>query len=216
MTIQDSEIENLRVNYQKDELDEKSVKTSPLEQFKTWFNEAVLGKCDEPNAFTLSTIDAERPRARVVLFKGHHQEGIVFYTNYQSPKSHELHNNSFAAATFLWLPLQRQVRIEGKVVRIPEEMSDSYFSKRPYGSKIGALASPQGQVVSSRLELEDAFKRAEQSYPEGGPVPRPKNWGGFALVPDRWEFWQGRPNRLHDRIVYVRASDQWITKRLAP
>lgn len=216
MTILDSEIENLRVNYQKDELDEKSAHAHPLDLFKHWFGEAVQSKCDEPNAFTLSTIDAGRPRGRVVLFKGHHNEGIVFYTNYHSPKGHELKATPFASATFVWLPLQRQVRIEGRVQQLPEEMSDSYFAKRPYGSQIGAIASPQGKVVSSRQELEEAFKQTKNFFPEGKPVPRPKTWGGFALVPDRWEFWQGRQNRLHDRIVYLQENGAWVKKRLAP
>ena len=174
------------------------------------------GQCDEPNAFTLSTIDAGRPRGRVVLFKGFHKTGIVFYTNYHSPKGHELKALPMAAATFLWLPLQRQVRIEGRIEQIPEEMSDSYFSKRPYGSQIGAIASPQGKVVSSRKELEDAFNHTKNFFPEGKPVPRPKTWGGFVLVPDRWEFWQGRANRLHDRIIYLEENGTWAKKRLAP
>ena len=217
MTILDSDIEKLRKNYAMDAMDEKSVLGNPLEQFKLWFNEAVQGQCDEPNAFILSTIDAGRPRGRVVLFKGFHKTGIVFYTNYHSPKGHELKALPMGAATFLWLPLQRQVRIEGRVEQIPEEMSDSYFSKRPYGSQIGAIASPQGKVVSSRQELEEAFAHTKNFFPEGKPVPRPKTWGGFVLVPDRWEFWQGRPNRLHDRIIYdSETNGEWAKKRLAP
>lgn len=216
MTVLDSEIENLRVNYQMDSLDEETTHLDPLEQFRVWFSEAVQSKCDEPNAFTLSTINQNRPRARIVLFKGHHEKGIVFYTNYHSPKGHELKDTPFAAATFLWLPLQRQIRVEGRVEKVSDEISDNYFSKRPYGSQIGAIASPQGKVVSSRQELEVAFTHTKKIFPEGAPVPRPKTWGGFVLIPDRWEFWQGRRNRMHDRIIYVEESGRWIKQRLAP
>lgn len=216
MTVLDGDIEKLRVNYQKDSLDEESTQANPIEQFKVWFSEAQQSQCEEPNAFTLSTIENERPRGRVVLFKGFFEQGIVFYTNYHSPKGHELKEVPFAAATFLWLPLQRQVRLEGRIEKTSEEMSDSYFAKRPYGSQIGAIASPQGKVVSSRQELEVAFAHTKKVFPEGGPVPRPKTWGGFVLIPDRWEFWQGRPNRMHDRIIYVQENGNWIKKRLAP
>lgn len=216
MTLLDSEIQELRVNYQKGVFDESLALANPLDQFKQWFEEALKGRCDEPNAFTLATVDNDRPRARVVLFKEFHREGPVFYTNYHSPKGHELKANPHAAATFLWLPLQRQVRIEGKVEKIPDEMSDAYFQKRPYGSRIGAIASPQGKVVGSRQELEEIFKHTSALFPEGVQVPRPKTWGGYALVPTYWEFWQGRTNRLHDRIAYSLTTGGWTKKRLAP
>ena len=216
MTLLDSDLQKMRVSYQNGELDEAQALANPLDQFKVWFEEATKAGCDEPNAFTLSTVDHNHPRARVVLLKGFHLEGPVFYSNYLSPKGHELMANAAASASFLWLPLQRQVRIEGITVKVPEEMSDDYFSKRPYGSQIAAIASPQGKVVSSRQELELGFNTVKAAFPEGVPVPRPKTWGGYAIVPTRWEFWQGRPNRLHDRVIYMKEAEGWSKKRLAP
>lgn len=216
MALTQAELQGLRQSYLKGALKETDCAPSPSQQFERWLKEALSSECDEPNAFTLSTIRKDRPRARVVLLKGLYQEGPVFYSNYLSPKGEELGEVGFASATFLWLPLQRQVRIEGQIQKVPAEMSDQYFSSRPHGSKIGAIASPQGQVVESREYLEKLFAEAHKKYPEGSQVPRPANWGGYVIVPERWEFWQGRDNRLHDRICYVKDKTNWIKQRLAP
>lgn len=216
MSLSQEELQGLRQSYLKGSLRESDCTALPHEQFERWLKEALSSECDEPNAFTLSTVRKNRPRARVVLLKGFYQQGPVFYSNYLSPKGEEMDEVTYASATFLWLPLQRQVRIEGQVQKVPAEMSDQYFSSRPHGSKIGAMASPQGQVVQSRESLEKLFAEAHKKYPEGSIVPRPVHWGGYVIIPDRWEFWQGRDNRLHDRICYVKEKNAWIKQRLAP
>lgn len=216
MSVSQEEIQSLRKNYQLGALSEHDCAPNPVDQFQHWFAEVLKSACDEPNAFTLGTVKDGKPRGRIVLFKGYHLEGPVFYTNYESPKGQELADFAHASATFVWLPLQRQVRIEGRIERVPAEASDQYFATRPYGSQIGAIASPQGEVVESREYLEKLYQEARLKYPEGSVVPRPKNWGGFALVPERWEFWQGRQNRLHDRVVYVKHGAEWTRQRLAP
>lgn len=216
MALNDQDIQNLRVSYQKHALDEAQVAALPLDQFKLWFQEAMEAQCEEPNTFSLATISDGRPRGRIVLFKGYFQDGLVFYTNYLSSKGQELEQNPFAAATFFWPLLQRQVRIEATVMKVPPKISDDYFASRPYGSQIGAVASPQDEVVGSRNELERLFAQTEKQFPAGTNVPRPAHWGGYVLMPQCWEFWQGRPNRLHDRIRYRLDGKQWIRARLAP
>lgn len=216
MTLNREELQNLRKSYKLGALSELHCAPTPRAQFESWFQEALASEIDEPNAFILSTINAGHPSARVVLLKGFEQEGPVFYSNYDSPKGQQLAATPVAAATFLWLPLERQVRIEGRVERVSAAMSDEYFATRPRGSQIGAVASPQGQVVSSREELEKKFAEIEDRYPEGTSIPRPAHWGGFVIVPTVWEFWQGRRNRLHDRIRYRLAGGAWIKERLAP
>lgn len=216
MSLSREELQNLRKSYKLGELSEHHCAPTPKLQFEGWFKEALKSEIDEPNAFTLSTINDGRPSARVVLLKGFQDEGPVFYSNYQSPKGQQLTATPFAAATFLWLPLERQVRIEGRVEKVSATMSDEYFATRPRGSQIGAVASPQGQVVSSREDLEKQFAEIEKRYPEGTIIPRPSHWGGFVIVPTVWEFWQGRRNRLHDRVRYRLQDGAWIKERLAP
>lgn len=213
MSLDSDFIQGLRVQYKKDSLSEKDCGSDPLKFFERWFDEAVKSRCDEPNAFTLSTIKDGRPRSRVVLFKGLWNQNLVFYTNYQSAKGEELASEASVAVNFLWLPLQRQVRIEGKVVKVPKNVSDDYFQKRPRGSQLGAVASPQSQKIQ-RGKLEESFFSAEKKYPK--EILRPENWGGYGIAPTYYEFWQGRENRLHDRIVFENKNQVWDIFRIAP
>ncbi len=209
-------LENLRVSYQASKLDIEDCDNDPVIKFDQWLENAIQAKCDEPNAFVLSTAKNDQPRARVVLLKGIHQNQFFFYTNYNSSKASEIHLNDKVAMTFLWLPLQRQVRIEGSVTKAPEKLSDEYFHKRPRGSQIGAIASPQSAKVSSRLSLEKMFKDTEIKFEGTEILPRPSFWGGYGITPSYFEFWQGRNNRMHDRICYEMNSSQWEKARLAP
>jgi pyridoxamine 5'-phosphate oxidase len=209
-------LENLRVSYQGSELDIKDCHNNPIIQFDKWLEEAIQTKCDEPNAFVLSTAKNNKPRARVVLLKGVHENDFIFYTNYKSAKGHEIENNDQVCMTFLWLPLQRQVRIEGTITKADPATSDEYFHKRPRGSQLGALASPQSEKVKSRKELEDLFKSTEEKFKDFSSLPRPPHWGGYLVTPTYIEFWQGRNNRMHDRICYEKRSDDWNIYRLAP
>lgn len=208
-------IADLRQVYQKSVLLESSLAPSPLQQFSTWFDEAVKADVVEPNAMTLSTSDAKgRPSARIVLLKGIDDRGLVFFTNYQSRKGSNLADQPWASLLFFWPTLERQVRLEGMVEKIAEAESDRYFESRPLGSRIGAWASPQSQPIS-RDELEARTRQLAESL---GPQPaRPPYWGGYRLLPQRVEFWQGRPSRLHDRLVYqLDEQGQWQVVRLAP
>lgn len=209
-------LENLRVSYRRESLDINDCRPNPLDQFDYWLKEAISGECDEPNAFTLSTCVQDRPRGRVVLLKGLHEGKFVFYTNYKSDKGHELEKNPHAAMTFLWLPLQRQVRVEGVVTKVDTNLSDEYFSKRPRGSQLGAIASPQSQKVVSREVLEKLFQDAEDKFKHTEALERPSHWGGYALEPEYIEFWQGRDNRMHDRLAYQKSGEIWTLDRLAP
>lgn len=209
-------LENLRVSYQVSSLDIGDCHQDPFEQFNKWFDESVKSMCDEPNAFVLSTIKENKPRSRVVLLKGIIDKTFLFYTNYESAKGLEIENNPYASMNFLWLPLQRQVRIEGVLSKVSEEQSNQYFQKRPRGSQLGAIASPQSKKVSSRQELEGMFHQTERKYEGIECVPRPTHWGGYALTPHYIEFWQGRSNRLHDRICFEKVNNQWEFFRLAP
>jgi pyridoxamine 5'-phosphate oxidase len=209
-------LENLRVSYRHSSLDVNDCHKDPKIQFDSWFAEAVKSQCDEPNAFVLSTVLNNRPRGRVVLLKGIHQDEFVFYSNYKSAKGEELEQNSSVAMTFLWLPLQRQVRIEGVIKKVDSSLSDDYFHKRPRGNQIGAIASPQSKKVASRIELENLFKEAESRLNDKETLDRPLHWGGYSIRPDYFEFWQGRESRLHDRIVYEKVSGAWGLARLAP
>jgi pyridoxamine 5'-phosphate oxidase len=205
----------LRNDYSLKTLDESQVDRDPLKQFGVWMVEAIHAQVPEPTAMNLSTVSAQgRPSARIMLLKGVDPRGFVFYTNYSSRKGREMEANPAVAITFLWKELERQVRIEGKVERVSAADSDEYFATRPLGSRIGAWASPQSQVIADRGWLEERMQKLAAQY--GEAPPRPPHWGGFRLLPDYIEFWQGRLSRLHDRIAYTRADGDWGIARLAP
>lgn len=213
-------IADIREDYTKDELLESNVLDNPLDQFQKWFEEALAYPVMEPNAMHLSTVSMEgKPSSRIVLLKGLENQGFVFFTNYNSKKGRQLTNNPAAALLFFWPELQRQVRIEGQVDPIASEYSDEYFSSRPIGSQLGAWASPQSEEIPGRDFLEQRVKELENQYLNEVTVPRPAHWGGFILRPQLIEFWQGRANRIHDRLVYRRNSldtNNWTLSRLAP
>jgi pyridoxamine 5'-phosphate oxidase len=210
-------IADLRKSYERAELSEDVSHADPLQQFDQWLKEALSAELPEPNAMTLATVGSNlRPSTRMVLIKGYDARGLVWYTNYDSRKGQELAGNPFAALQFHWVELERVVRIEGQVHKISAEESDAYYQSRPLDSRIGAWASPQSQVIEGRSVLvAQAAKYAAQYLLQ---PPRPPHWGGYRLVPDRWEFWQGRRSRLHDRLVYGRSDQDslWIRQRLAP
>ena len=208
-------ISDLRQEYMRESLDEKDVAPDPLKQFTLWFDEAVKAQMPMVNAMTLATVSpAGRPSARIVLLKGVDHGGFVFFTNYKSRKGRELTANPEAALLFYWTDLEREVRIEGRVEKISAQESDEYFGNRPLGSRHAAIASPQSKVVPDRATLESLFAETEQRY--GDKTPRPAHWGGYRLQPAAVEFWQGRPNRLHDRVLYTLKSRGWKIERLAP
>ncbi|MFN3840265.1 MAG: pyridoxamine 5'-phosphate oxidase [Cyclobacteriaceae bacterium] len=210
------DIASLRREYAKERLEIETVAQNPITQFDVWFMEALSANVLEANAMTLSTVtETGRPTSRVVLLKGIENEKFVFFTNYQSNKGRELEANPFCALNFLWAELERQVRIEGTVSRISEERSSEYFKTRPRGAQIGAWASPQSSPVNSRDLLESRYRELEARFGEG-EIPKPKQWGGFEVDPFLIEFWQGRPNRLHDRILFVKSNNKWNIRRLAP
>jgi pyridoxamine 5'-phosphate oxidase len=210
------DIHKLRKDYIKGNLDKTNMDVSPLKQFEIWFNEALNAKIDEPNAMVLSTLDLEnQPQARIVLLKELSEEGFTFFTNYDSNKGIELKNEPKASLLFFWKELERQVRIIGSVHKINREKSEQYFHSRPVGSQIGAHVSPQSKVIESRNFLEEKTKYLEEKY-KNSTVPLPENWGGFNLKPSKFEFWQGRSNRLHDRILYTLSNENWVIERLAP
>jgi pyridoxamine 5'-phosphate oxidase len=209
-------IADIRKDYKLQTLEESSVDTDPIKQFAKWWDEAVNSNIDEVNAFTLATVNAAgKPSARILLLKGFDVNGFVFFTNYNSDKGKELAVNSNAAIVFFWKELERQVRIEGTVIKVSEAESDTYFNSRPEGSRIGAWASPQSTVISERKILEDNVKKYEAQF-AGKKIERPPHWGGYCLQPQLIEFWQGRPSRLHDRIQYTKEKDGWKIERLAP
>lgn len=199
-------------------LDERNVDANPIRQFQVWFDEAMGRGLPLAEAMTLCTATSDgKPSARMVLLKGVAESGFVFYTNYRSRKARELDANPFAALVFYWEPLERQVRVEGKVSRISADESDKYFQTRPRESQLGAIASPQSEVIESREVLEQEFQELEEKYSDHQTIARPANWGGYRLVPQRIEFWKGRPGRLHDRLLYELQPDgSWKRSRLAP
>ncbi|MDN7995820.1 pyridoxamine 5'-phosphate oxidase [Burkholderia multivorans] len=209
---------DLRINYSRASLDEADAASDPFAQFDRWFNEALAAKLPEPNTMTLATVGADgRPSARIVLVKGVDERGFVFFTNYESRKGRDLAAHPYAALLFYWIELERQVRIEGRVEKTSADESDRYFASRPVGSRIGAWASEQSAVIDSRATLEAREKAFSERY--GDDPPRPPHWGGYRVVPDTLEFWQGRPSRLHDRLVYTRdaaAPHGWTISRLSP
>jgi len=212
----DNRIAGLRQVYQLKTLSKKDVLEDPFRQFDVWWQEAIESKVYEPNAMTLATCNTEgRPSARTVLLKGIHENGFTFYTNYNSKKAEDLKQNPQASLLFFWKELERQIRIEGTVQKLSGEESDAYFASRPRQSQLGAWASPQSKTIPSRKFLQDKEQQIEKEYADQ-QIPRPSFWGGYLLVPDRIEYWQGRPGRLHDRILYSATHAGWKIERLAP
>jgi pyridoxamine 5'-phosphate oxidase len=209
------DIASLRKSYERAELDESASLPDPIDQFSLWLQQALDAKLPEPNAMTLATVGANgRPSSRVVLIKGVDARGLVWYTNYDSRKGRELGANPYASLQFHWVEMERVVRIEGRVEKTSSAESDAYFATRPLDSRIGAWASPQSQVIASRAVLvANAAKIGAKFLMQ---PPRPEHWGGYRLMPDTFEFWQGRRSRLHDRLRYRLADGQWLRERLAP
>ena len=211
----DTQIADLRKSYERAELDEAAADNQPMVQFERWLKQAIDAQLPEPNAMTLATVASDgRPSTRIVLIKGFDAQGIVWYTNFNSRKGQELAANPLAALQFHWVELERVVRIEGRVQQVSDVEADAYFASRPLDSRIGAWASPQSQVIKSRAVLVAQAARYAAQFALS--PPRPPHWGGFRLVPDRWEFWQGRKSRLHDRLRYRMQDGQWVRERLAP
>ena len=211
-----STLADLRKNYSLGSLDIADADPNPFRQFDVWFKQAIDAQLPEPNTMTLATVDARgRPSARIVLIKGVDERGFVFFTNYESRKGLELAQNPHASLLFYWIELERQVRVEGTVVKTSDAESDTYFASRPVGSRIGAWASEQSKVIESRAALEAREREFSAQY--GDNPPRPPHWGGYRLIPDAIEFWQGRPSRLHDRLLYTRSGNaDWTIARLSP
>jgi pyridoxamine 5'-phosphate oxidase len=208
---------DLRRDYERSELDEATIAPTWLEQLRSWFDDAVrFVASPEPNAMQVATVDdAGRPSLRTVLAKAMDERGVTFYTNYGSAKGRDLDARPYAAAQFLWLAHERQVRLTGPVQRVPAEETEAYFHSRPRGSQLGAWASPQSQVIAARAVLDRAYAEVETRFADG-EVPVPDHWGGYLLTPDAVEFWQGRPDRLHDRLRFRRHGEDWTLERLAP
>ncbi|MDZ7715764.1 MAG: pyridoxamine 5'-phosphate oxidase [Balneolaceae bacterium] len=215
-TSRKDDIESIRREYDRAELLEDNVASDPMDQFSEWFSQALETEFMEVNAMTLSTSGKDgKPSSRIVLLKGVEKDGFRFFTNYGSRKGQELEENPHAALCFFWPVLERQVRIEGQVFKLSREESQAYFEQRPRQSKLGAWASYQSQTVESRQELEENFTKMENRF-DNQEIPTPEFWGGYILKPSSVEFWQGRQGRLHDRLKYFRADDQWNIKRLSP
>jgi pyridoxamine 5'-phosphate oxidase len=214
----DSSIADLRQNYTLAGLTETDLDSNPIQQFNLWFQQALAADLIEPNAMTLATASPDgKPTARIVLLKGFNEQGFVFYTNYDSQKGQQLIANPYAALVFLWDKLERQIRIEGKVEKLSAKESLDYFHSRPKASQLGAWTSAQSQVIPNREVLEQKLIGLEEQYPGDTTIPLPEHWGGFRVIPNRIEFWQGRPSRLHDRLVYDLQTDgSWSISRLSP
>lgn len=216
-TFHRMDIHHLRQEYTRQGLDLPELDADPFFQFEKWFRQAGEAGIVEPNAMSLATATKSGlPNVRTVLLKHFDHAGFVFFTNYESRKGRQLAQNPNASLLFAWLGLERQVIVSGGVEKISREDSRTYFSSRPYGSRIGAWTSSQSAEVPSREFLEKTYERMKALYPEPGEVPLPENWGGYRVIPETIEFWQGRPSRLHDRLEYVKAGDSWRIRRLAP
>lgn len=213
--MNDTDLARMRKTYERTQLQEEHIDSDPIAQLRRWLDEAVQANIADANAMCVSTCAQGQPSSRIVLLRRLDAAGLVFFTSYFSRKGRELEGNPRAAALFYWPQLERQVRVEGLVDRIPDEESDAYFQSRPRGHQIGAWASEQSEPVENRELLDQRVRDYEQRF-EGEAVPRPHSWGGFALVPDRVEFWQGRPNRMHDRLEFTRAGGGWSLRRLQP
>ncbi|MBR9922474.1 MAG: pyridoxamine 5'-phosphate oxidase [Bacteroidetes bacterium] len=211
------ELQKLRQEYQAETLDKADVPSDPFVLFDHWISEALNAELPEPNAMTLSTCGSDGwPAGRVVLLKGVDKKGFCFYTNYQSDKGQEIEENAKVSLNFVWLELQRQVRIQGVVEKLSEAVSTEYFQSRPRGSQLGAWASPQSRSIEDRSALEEKLTEVTQRFKDVDPIPRPPHWGGYVVIPHAIEFWQGRQSRLHDRIRFSRKSNNWEVGRLAP
>lgn len=208
---------HLRLEYKKEQLTEESVVSNPIAQFDIWFQEAIQAEVPEPNAFALATSSPLNiPSARIVLLKGADRDGFVFYTNYNSDKAKDIAYNSHVGMCFLWHELERQVRVTGRATKVTREESEIYFHSRPRESQIGAMVSPQSDVITSREVLDYKLAEVMSLYQNEEVIPLPDHWGGYRIIPEEIEFWQGRPNRLHDRILYKNINGQWKIERLAP
>lgn len=211
-----SKLSDLRKEYSKETLDVSEAKSNPLEQFKHWFEESMKAELPEPNAMVLCTSVNNIPESRVVLLKELNETGFVFYTNYLSHKANQINQNNQVVLNFLWLELERQVRINGIAVKLDDKTNDDYFYSRPKMSQIGAIVSNQSEVIPNRNYLEEKLEKAVQHY-ETNPIIRPEHWGGYVVKPYKIEFWQGRPSRLHDRLLYtLNDNNQWKIERLSP
>ncbi|MBN2523543.1 MAG: pyridoxamine 5'-phosphate oxidase [Bacteroidales bacterium] len=211
-----ADLNELKNDYEENELNEADLLQDPFKQFDIWLEDAINEGLDDPNVMILSTVsESNRPSSRIVLLKEFNQKGFTFYSNYQSKKGKHLEKNSYGSLLFPWHTIKRQVRIEGKIDKISQEESDAYFDTRPFGSKIEAWISPQSEEIASRDYLVNQELKLKQKY-EGKSVPRPSHWGGYRLMPDLFEFWQERENRLHDRFEFSLIKNKWIIRRLAP
>ena len=210
-------ISEIRREYMMETFSEDEAELNPYHQFSKWWKEALDSSIDEVNAMTLATADKQgMPAARIVLLKDYDEKGFVFFTNYQSRKGREISENPHATLLFFWKELERQVRIEGAIVKVEERESDDYFHSRPLGSRIGAWSSPQSQVISDRTVIEENVQQYEHEFAGKSVIPRPPHWGGYRVLPSYFEFWQGRESRLHDRIAYLEEAGSWKIQRLAP
>ena len=215
MITQQEEIQLIRREYEDLELKKTDLLPKPIDQFQSWFSQAIEAEVIEPNAMVLATTKMNNPKARYVLFKGIDNDGLVFHTHYESAKAKEIEGNNLIAGVFYWREIHRQVRIEGVVEKSSKEISDNYFKSRPRGGQLSAIASPQSKVINSRKEIEDKIVSLENEYGES-EIIRPDTWGGYTIKPNIWEFWQGRKNRTHDRFRYEKNDGVWDVVRLAP